>query len=238
MRPSFVRSKSAPQSSSSSTRSGASWAWSWAIRQLFSILPPRMVSRKWTCQLSSGHRLPSAAAAPPTAITVWALPSRDLQTTATFAPASWAAIAARRPEPPAPITTTSYWCFSTSVAAAPAGFVSGEVSVISEEPRVVERAGRDQEHVQIGDRDGEQREPGVLGVVGVQPRDPIPHPVADRVLAEVPELATHDVAARVARERVQPDQDDVGQEDQRAEAHVDTARLALGRPEGEDGVVG
>ena len=28
------------------------------MRQLLSILPPRMVSRKWTCQLSSGHTLP------------------------------------------------------------------------------------------------------------------------------------------------------------------------------------
>jgi hypothetical protein len=32
------------------------------MRQLLSILPPRMVSRKWTCQLSSGHTLPMAAA--------------------------------------------------------------------------------------------------------------------------------------------------------------------------------
>ena len=28
------------------------------MRQLLSILPPRMVSRKWTCQLSSVHTLP------------------------------------------------------------------------------------------------------------------------------------------------------------------------------------
>ena len=50
------------------------------MRQWFSILPPRMVSRKWTCQLSSGHTLPSAAAMPPSAITVCALPRSDLQT--------------------------------------------------------------------------------------------------------------------------------------------------------------
>ena len=102
-----MRSKSAPQSSSSITRSGASCAWSWAIRQWLSIFPPRMVSRKWTSQLSSGQRLPIAAAMPPSAITVWALPSSDLQTIAVSAPASWAAIAARRPAPPAPTTTTS-----------------------------------------------------------------------------------------------------------------------------------
>ncbi len=110
--PSSVRSNSAPQSSSSCTRSGASWACSWAIRQLLSIFPPRMVSRKCTSQLSSGQRLPIAAAMPPSAITVCALPSRDLQTIAVRAPASWAAIAARSPAPPAPITTTSYWCRS------------------------------------------------------------------------------------------------------------------------------
>ena len=104
-----MRSNSAPQSSSSITRSGASWACSWAIRQLLSIFPPRMVSRKCTSQLSSGQRLPIAAAMPPSAMTVCALPSSDLQTTAVRAPASCAAIAARRPAPPAPTTTTSYW---------------------------------------------------------------------------------------------------------------------------------
>ena len=54
IRPSSVRSNSAPHSSSSYTRSGASRAWIWAMRQLLSIFPPRMVSRKWTSQLSSG----------------------------------------------------------------------------------------------------------------------------------------------------------------------------------------
>src|SRR6266508_4661099 len=60
MRPSFVRSNIAPHSSSSRTRSGASCACSCAMRQLFSSLPPRMVSRKWIFQLSSFHTLPIA----------------------------------------------------------------------------------------------------------------------------------------------------------------------------------
>jgi len=51
--------------------------------------------------------LPIAAAMPPSAMTVCALPSSDLHTIAVRAPASWAAIAARRPDPPAPMTTTS-----------------------------------------------------------------------------------------------------------------------------------
>jgi hypothetical protein len=74
---------------------------------LFSILPPRMVSRKWTFQLSSGHTLPIEAARPPSAMTVCALPSSDFETIAVRAPASCAAIAARSPDPPAPMTTTS-----------------------------------------------------------------------------------------------------------------------------------
>ena len=45
-----------------------------------------MVSRKWTIQLSFGLTLPIAAAAPPSAITVWALPNSDLEMTATFLP--------------------------------------------------------------------------------------------------------------------------------------------------------
>ena len=64
------------------------------MRQLFSILPPRIVSRKCTRQLSSSHTLPMAAAMPPSAMTVCALPSNDLHTIAVFAPASCAPIAA------------------------------------------------------------------------------------------------------------------------------------------------
>jgi len=57
--------------------------------------------------LSFGLALPIDAAQPPSAITVCALPNSDLEITAVFLPAWRASIAARRPEPPAPITTTS-----------------------------------------------------------------------------------------------------------------------------------
>ena len=66
-----------------------------------------MVSRKWTCQLSFGLTLPMAAAQPPSAMTVCALPNSDLEMIAVLLPAWRASIAARRPDPPAPITTTS-----------------------------------------------------------------------------------------------------------------------------------
>ena len=78
-----------------------------AIRGLFRNFPPRMVSRKCTCQLSLGFTLPMAAAAPPSAMTVCALPNSDLEMIAVFSPRARASIAARSPEPPAPITTTS-----------------------------------------------------------------------------------------------------------------------------------
>src|SRR5205085_941212 len=100
-----------------------------------------------------------AAAMPPSAITVCALPSSDLQTMAVLAPASCAAIAARRPEPPAPITTTSYWCVSTAPCSRGAGASDAAISVLSvlsvisatssEEPRVVEHVGRQQEDVEV-----------------------------------------------------------------------------------------
>ena len=66
-----------------------------------------MVSRKCTCQLSFGFTLPMAAAQPPSAMTVCALPNKDLEIMAVFLPRSRASIAARNPEPPAPTTTTS-----------------------------------------------------------------------------------------------------------------------------------
>ena len=50
---------------------------------------------------------PCAAAMPPSAITVCALPSSDLQIRPTETPASAASIAARSPAPPAPMTRTS-----------------------------------------------------------------------------------------------------------------------------------
>ena len=77
------------------------------MRQLLCIFPPRIVSRKCTRQLSWSTTVPSAAAAPPSAMTVWALPRSDLQIRPTFAPWAAASMAARSPAPPAPISRTS-----------------------------------------------------------------------------------------------------------------------------------
>ena len=77
------------------------------MRQSFRSFPPRMVSRKWTFQLSRGSVVASAAATPPSAITVCAFPRSDLQTRPTEQPSAAASIAARSPAPPAPTTSTS-----------------------------------------------------------------------------------------------------------------------------------
>ena len=83
------------------------------MRQLLRYWPPRMVSAKWTFQLSRSSTLAIAAAMPPSAMTVCALPSSDLQTRPTDAPAADASIAARSPAPPAPMTRTSCsWVWS------------------------------------------------------------------------------------------------------------------------------
>ena len=77
------------------------------MRQLFRYWPPRIVSAKCTRQLSRSSTLASAAAMPPSAMTVCALPSSDLVMTPTLAPCADASMAARRPAPPAPMTSTS-----------------------------------------------------------------------------------------------------------------------------------
>ena len=66
-----------------------------------------MVSEKWTFQLSRSSTWAIAAATPPSAMTVWALPSSDLQTRPTDAPPAEASMAARSPAPPAPMIRTS-----------------------------------------------------------------------------------------------------------------------------------
>ena len=67
------------------------------MRQLFTYWPPRMVSAKCTFQLSRSSTLARAAAMPPSAITVCALPRSDLQTSPTDTPAAAASMAALSP---------------------------------------------------------------------------------------------------------------------------------------------
>src|SRR6476646_4423008 len=107
------------------------------MRQLLRYWPPRIVSEKCTRQLSRSSTFAIAAAAPPSAITVCALPSSDLQTSATRSPGAAASIAARSPAPPAPMTRTS----------------DSVVSYVGtlENPPVVPDAHRAHAHVQVGE---------------------------------------------------------------------------------------
>src|SRR6476620_1777564 len=106
-----------------------------------------------------------AAATPPSAITVWALPSSDLQTSPTSAPASLAAIAARRPAPPAPMTRTSW--------GRTCGLIGAERTIRSRlevDRRVGDDPHRQQADIQIGKRDGDQARPRPAHVEQVHQR--------------------------------------------------------------------
>src|SRR3954451_2042374 len=116
-----------------------------------------MVSPKCTIQLSREFTLPIAAAAPPSAMTVCALPNRDLEMIAVRLPASRASMAARSPAPPAPITTTSYECRSIVVI--------GGSSV--EEAQVGDPAGGHGHDVRVGQHERAEGSPGQLHVLAV-----------------------------------------------------------------------
>src|SRR5580658_65876 len=107
-----------------------------------------------------------AAATPPSAITVCALPRSDLQTSAVRRPRSWASTAARSPAPPAPITITSYWWDSYSAICSPVPLVLASSSPrprrlaarptapvwgLEVEARVVEGPAGHQPDVQVGE---------------------------------------------------------------------------------------
>src|SRR4029450_11556059 len=115
-----------------------------------------------------------AAAMPPSAMTVCALPSSDLQTRAVRAPRSLASMAARRPAPPAPMTTTSNSWVSCS-------------ATLEHQPRVAESTAGHQPHVDVGEGHEDQADPGQQHVAGVEDRHLAPHPVPDRVPGEVVE---------------------------------------------------
>src|SRR4051812_21490321 len=187
IRPSGVRSNSAPYVSSSHTRSGASLACNSAIRQWFMNLPPRIVSRKCTCQLSLELTFPIAAAAPPSAITVWALPNSDLHTIAVRLPCRRASMAARSPAPPAPITTTSKLWRSISVIDCCSSSVN--------EAKVVEPTGGHSHHVEVRQSQGAERDPGQLHVARIDPGDERPGAISDRVRREMLQAAAGDVPA-------------------------------------------
>src|SRR5262245_25251211 len=161
------------------------------MRQTLRNLPPRMVSRKCTFQLSRGSVLPIAAAMPPSAITVWALPSRLFETTPVSSLRALHSIAARSPAPPAPITSTSWsmvWISDTS-------------SMDSPGVEVADHAHREQPHVEVGDHHPDQAQPRELHVPDVEPRRTLPRAERHRRLSAVGHAvaaAADQMAERVA----------------------------------------
>src|SRR5579863_4995474 len=115
-------------------------------------------------------------------------------------------MAARRPDPPAPITITSYWCRSTSA--------------MSDPPPVPEPTGRRQADVEVRERDEDQAGPGQLHVLGVELGNKAPEREPDGVLREVLQPAPHDVATGVTGQRVGPQQDGIDRQHEGTQADM------------------
>src|SRR5262249_7821445 len=155
---------------------------------------------------------------------VCALPSSDLQTIAVDAPRACDSTAARSPAPPAPMMRTSNsWVSYSPINSPPGGYRSAAAADLrgpsglaheppgppSEQPRVGDRPARNHPNVQVGQRYAEQRRPRPPRVVDVQPRHPPPQRVPHLVLRELVQPTADEVPARMARQRVPPQQEHV-----------------------------
>src|SRR5688572_8891338 len=237
MRPSLVRSNRAPQASSSRTRSGASRACSSAIRQLFRYWPPRMVSAKWTRQLSRSSTLPIAAAIPPSAMTVWALPRSDLVMTATLTPRAEASIAARRPAPPAPITRTSVSITGNCIVGVSRRPGLQARRRVSENPEIRPDPHGQHPDIQVREADPDQTGPRPLHVPPVQAAHTGVCALANRPARHDIERAAGEMAERVTTKSVEPQEHHVRREDQRPDADAELrggAGLEDGAPVGRE----
>src|SRR5450631_1821725 len=138
-----------------------------------------------------------AAEMPPSAITVWALPSRDLHTTAVRRPMAWASTAARRPAPPAPMMMTSNSWLSYSVMGS---------SPLEVEAVVVDGPAGHQSHIEVGEGHEDQAHPGEQHVPPVERGQGLPDLVPDGRLGELLDAPAAQVATGMAAEGVEPQQ--------------------------------
>src|SRR5262245_48684097 len=139
-------------------------------------------------------------------MTVWAFPRSDLHTRPTETPPAEASMAARSPAPPAPITRTSCSKVSTS-----------DVEDNLKEPSVLEDPHREHPHVEIREGDPKQAYPGPEHVPLVQSADAGVRPLTHRGLRELVASASHQVTKGVTAEGVAAEQNDVHEEDERAD---------------------
>src|SRR5437868_3380507 len=149
------------------------------VTSMYTLMPWWM---PWSCRV----RIISRPVRSPT----WAWPRSDLHTSPTETPAADASMAARSPAPPAPMTSTSCsWVSYSGIAgshhSAACGLANQE-RVLAEpqaaerlkESRIVPNAHGAQADVEIGEADAEERQPGPLHVVLVEPGAQAPGSVA------------------------------------------------------------
>src|ERR671917_526969 len=168
--------------------------------------PLFMVSMKCWRHESSGSTFPRAAAMPPSAMTVWALPSRLFVTMPTERPRCTAETAALKPAPPAPIMRTScsrtsnrsrepFWCPSLCIRCLPSSAAKGDYDEVGY------NAGLHAPQVQVGRDQRDEAVPGPVGVLHVKPANEIVR-LAPRVAAPNARVAVlvapDQVAERVA----------------------------------------
>src|SRR5438067_3009332 len=142
--------------------------------------------------------LPIAAAIPPSAITVCALPRSDLQIRPTLTPFAAASMAARKPAPPAPMTRTSYECCSIGML---------------QEPDVVPDAHRAQADIHVGECNGEQADERPVHVPAIEAARAVVGELAGLTPRQLVEITAGDVPHRMATERVAGKEHDIGGED-------------------------
>src|SRR5262249_43879293 len=148
-------------------------------------------------------------------MTVCALPSSDLQTSPTFVPCADASIAARKPAPPAPITSTS--CSNVSISLIDASCCSScssrahhsSPASLSKDPPVVPDTRGAEADINVGEPHADETHPRPLHVPPIQTRRAIVRRLLDWVLRDLIVKSTHDVSERVTAERVTRQQHDV-----------------------------
>src|SRR5579883_2713923 len=166
------------------------------MRGLFRYCPPRIVSAKCTFQLSRSSTFASAAAMPPSAITVCALPSRDLVTTPTETPA---AEASRPPADPPRLRQS------------PGHHIGASHTPPSEDPPVVPDAHGAQPDIDIREGHPEETAPRPGHMAGVQTTDAVIYPFANRRAGEPVQNSSHEMSQRMTTERITAQQNHIQQ---------------------------